>query len=66
MLFILQPTYDIVVSAYSLLELPNQISRLETILKLWNKTEQYLIIVEQGTNVGFKVSHILLKFIYSF
>ncbi|KAK9298295.1 hypothetical protein QLX08_008306 [Tetragonisca angustula] len=49
------PTYDIVVSAYSLLELPNQISRLETILKLWQKTEQYLIIVEQGTNAGFKV-----------
>lgn len=49
------PTYDIVVSAYSLLELPNQISRLETILKLWQKTEQYLIIIEQGTNAGFKV-----------
>ncbi|KAK1121564.1 hypothetical protein K0M31_010359 [Melipona bicolor] len=49
------PTYDIVVSAYSLLELPSQISRLETILKLWQKTEQYLIIIEQGTNAGFRV-----------
>mgnify|MGYP004582824023 CR=1 FL=1 len=46
------------VSAYSLLELPNQISRLETILKLWQKTEQYLIIIEQGTNAGFGVSYI--------
>ncbi|CAD1480449.1 unnamed protein product, partial [Heterotrigona itama] len=51
------PTYDIVVSAYSLLELPNQISRLETILKLWQKTEQYLIIIEQGTNAGFRCPH---------
>ncbi|XP_060831957.1 methyltransferase-like protein 17, mitochondrial [Bombus pascuorum] len=49
------PTYDIVVSAYSLFELPHQMSRLETISKLWHKTEQYLIIIEQGTNAGFKL-----------
>ncbi|KAG6804124.1 methyltransferase-like protein 17, mitochondrial [Apis mellifera caucasica] len=60
------PTYDIVVSAYSLLELPNQISRLETILKLWNKTEQYLIIVEQGTNVGFKIINEARDFILNY
>ncbi|XP_006624305.2 methyltransferase-like protein 17, mitochondrial [Apis dorsata] len=60
------PTYDIVVSAYSLLELPNQISRLETILKLWNKTERYLIIVEQGTNIGFKIINEAREFILNY
>lgn len=44
-------------SAYSLLELPHQMSRFETLSKLWRKTEQYLIIIEQGTNVGFRVSY---------
>jgi ribosomal protein RSM22 (predicted rRNA methylase) len=36
--------------------MPSQESRLETILKLWRKTGKYLIIVEKGTNAGFKVS----------
>ncbi|KAL6425596.1 hypothetical protein ACFW04_009619 [Cataglyphis niger] len=49
----MNPTYDIVMSAYSLFELPSQQFRLETILKLWKKTEKYLIIVEEGTNAGF-------------
>ncbi|XP_024944255.1 methyltransferase-like protein 17, mitochondrial isoform X2 [Cephus cinctus] len=49
------PPYDIVVSAYSLMELPNTESRLQTILKLWRKTNKYLVIVEQGTNAGFKL-----------
>ncbi|CAK9798147.1 Methyltransferase-like protein 17, mitochondrial [Anthophora quadrimaculata] len=49
------PTYDIVVSAYSLLELSNQKARIQTLLKLWQKTEKYLIIVEQGTRVGYKI-----------
>nr|CAD7261569.1 unnamed protein product [Timema shepardi] len=48
--------YDIVVSAYALFELPSSESRLETILALWNKTQAYLVIVEQGTNAGFKVA----------
>nr|CAD7616716.1 unnamed protein product [Timema genevievae] len=47
--------YDIVVSAYALFELPSSESRLETILALWNKTQAYLVIVEQGTNAGFKI-----------
>lgn len=41
-------------SAYSLLELPSRQARLETVLNLWNKTEKYLVIVEQGSNAGFK------------
>lgn len=48
-------TYDLVVSAYSLLELPSFETRMETILRLWNKTEKYLVIVEYGSNAGFKV-----------
>lgn len=57
------PTYDIVVSAYSLLELPHQMSRLEIISKLWHKTERYLIIIEQGTNVGFRLVNEAREFI---
>ncbi|XP_011866454.1 PREDICTED: methyltransferase-like protein 17, mitochondrial isoform X2 [Vollenhovia emeryi] len=48
-------TYDIVVSAHTLFELPGLESRLDAILKLWTKTENYLIIVEEGTNAGFKL-----------
>lgn len=48
-------TYDVVISAYSMLELPNFKTRMETLVTLWNKTEHYLIIVEYGTNGGFKV-----------
>lgn len=49
-------------SAYSLFELSGMESRLETILKLWTKTENYLIIVEEGTNAGFKVSISVISF----
>ncbi|XP_066254248.1 ribosome assembly protein METTL17, mitochondrial [Euwallacea similis] len=55
--------YDLVASSYSLLELPSAESRLETVLNLWNKTHQYLIIVEQGTNAGFKVVNEVRDFI---
>lgn len=50
-----QIEYDLVVSAYSLMELPTMEMRLETILNLWNKTQHYLVVVEQGTNAGFKI-----------
>lgn len=55
MVDIWQIEYDIVVSAYSLMELPTMEMRLETILNLWNKTQRYLVVVEQGTNAGFKI-----------
>jgi ribosomal protein RSM22 (predicted rRNA methylase) len=55
-LVVLQLKYDVVISAYTLLELPSARTRLETILNLWNKTDKYLVIVEHGTNAGFKVS----------
>ncbi|KAJ6643438.1 Methyltransferase-like protein 17, mitochondrial [Pseudolycoriella hygida] len=47
--------FDVVVSAYSLFELPDTQSRLEAVLNLWNKCDRYLVIVEQGTMAGFKV-----------
>lgn len=55
--------YNIVLSAFSLFEMPNMQSRLETIQKLWNKTEDFLIIVEQGTNAGFRVVNEAREFV---
>ncbi|CAH2062443.1 unnamed protein product, partial [Iphiclides podalirius] len=55
--------YDIVLSAFSLFEMPDMKSRLETIQKLWNKTENFLIIVEQGTNAGFQIVNEAREFV---
>ncbi|XP_011562552.3 methyltransferase-like protein 17, mitochondrial [Plutella xylostella] len=55
--------YNIVLSAYSLFEMPNMKSRLETIQKLWNKTEDFLIIVENGTYAGFKIVNEAREFV---
>lgn len=35
--------------------MPDAKTRLQTIQNLWNKCDRYLIIVEQGTNAGFKL-----------
>lgn len=51
----LQTSYDLVVSAYSLLELPSTSTRIDTLINLWNKTDKYLVLVEYGTNGGFRV-----------
>lgn len=48
-------SYDIVLSAYSLLELPSLKNRLEVVNNLWNKAGKYLIFAESGTNAGFQV-----------
>lgn len=58
--------YNIVLSAYSLFELPDQKSRLETIQKLWNKTEDFLIVVEQGSRAGFHIVNEARDFILNF
>lgn len=42
-------------SAYSLLELPDAKTRLETLQTLWNKCDRYLVIIEQGTRAGYKL-----------
>ena len=49
----LQIKYDIVVSAFSLLELPSLASRVQTIENLWHKTDDLLVIIEHGKKPGF-------------
>ncbi|KAF6202455.1 hypothetical protein GE061_004855 [Apolygus lucorum] len=49
------PKYDVVVSSFSLLELPSVGARLETVLNLWTKTEDFLVLIEFGTMAGFQV-----------
>lgn len=47
--------FDLVVSAYSLFELPDIKNRFETLLNLWNKTKKYIVLVEMGTRAGFNL-----------
>lgn len=47
--------YDLVISSRSLFELPNMTSRLKIIDVLWRKTSGYLVLVEAGTNAGYKL-----------
>lgn len=58
----LQISYDLVVSAYSLVELSSLKERLKTLDILWNKTNNYLVIVEQGSAAGFNVRFIIFNF----
>lgn len=53
--YMLQRKYNLVVSSYSLLDLPSQEIRLKTLSNLWNKTEDFLVLVENGTSAGFNV-----------
>ncbi|XP_075541111.1 ribosome assembly protein METTL17, mitochondrial-like isoform X1 [Dermacentor variabilis] len=46
--------FDLVVSAFSLMELPNAVQRLETVASLWGKTNGLLVLVENGTQAGHK------------
>lgn len=55
--------YDIVLSAYSFFELPNLKNRLEVANNLWNKTDKYLIFVENGTYAGFQVLNEIREFL---
>ncbi|KAG8185565.1 hypothetical protein JTE90_017568 [Oedothorax gibbosus] len=45
--------YDLVVSAYSLLDLPSFEERLKVIDILWRKTKDILVIIEHGNFAGF-------------
>ncbi|GAU96352.1 hypothetical protein RvY_07811 [Ramazzottius varieornatus] len=45
--------YDIVTSAYSLLDLPNVRERLKTVRSLWQKTKRFLVLVELGSVAGY-------------
>lgn len=55
--------YNIVLSAFTLFEMPSMKTRLETIQKLWNKTEDFLIIVEHGSNAGFRIVNEAREFV---
>lgn len=48
-----QIKYDMVVSSYTLMELPNQRSRVQVIENLWNKTQDLLVLIETGSPEGF-------------
>ncbi|GBN15875.1 Methyltransferase-like protein 17, mitochondrial [Araneus ventricosus] len=45
--------YDLVVSAFSLLDLPSVEDRVRTIDTLWRKTKDILVIIENGNLSGF-------------
>ncbi|CAH1791421.1 unnamed protein product [Owenia fusiformis] len=49
--------YDVVVSAYSLMELKHTKDRLEVVESLWKRTNGYLVLVEYGSNAGFQCIH---------
>lgn len=53
--FFLQTKYDLMLSAYALMELPNLKTRIETLLTLWNKCDGYLVLIEEGNNAGFSL-----------
>lgn len=44
--------FDLVVSAFSLNELPGQPQRVETVQTLWRKTDGFLVLIENGTKEG--------------
>lgn len=56
--------YDIVLSAYSMFELPSLRNRVEVANSLWNKASQYLIFIENGTNAGFRVLNEIRDFLF--
>ena len=47
--------YDIVISSYSLSELPTEKERLILLKLLWEKTERYLILIEHGNFYGYYI-----------
>lgn len=47
--------YNLVIASRSLFELPDITSRLKTLDVLWRKTSGYLVLVEAGTNAGYKM-----------
>ncbi|XP_053450757.1 methyltransferase-like protein 17, mitochondrial isoform X2 [Nycticebus coucang] len=44
--------FDVVVSAFSLSELPSKDARTEVVQTLWRKTSHFLVLVENGTKAG--------------
>jgi len=48
--------YDIVVAAYTLSELPFPHQRIQALRNLWEKTNDFLVIVEPGNTEGFEIA----------
>ncbi|XP_057580614.1 methyltransferase-like protein 17, mitochondrial isoform X2 [Hippopotamus amphibius kiboko] len=44
--------FDVVVSAFSLSELPSKADRTNVVQTLWRKTSHFLVLVENGTKAG--------------
>ncbi|XP_055989766.1 methyltransferase-like protein 17, mitochondrial isoform X2 [Sorex fumeus] len=47
--------FDVVVSAFSLSELPSRAHRTEIVQTLWRKTNRFLILLENGTKAGHRL-----------
>ncbi|XP_074838444.1 ribosome assembly protein METTL17, mitochondrial isoform X2 [Carettochelys insculpta] len=47
--------FDLVVSAFSLQELPSLAERRDTVRTLWRKTDGFLVLVENGTKEGHQI-----------
>lgn len=47
--------YNLVVSAFTLIELPSKEERVDMIKLLWRKTLGFLVLVENGTKAGFNL-----------
>ncbi|XP_031627853.1 methyltransferase-like protein 17, mitochondrial [Contarinia nasturtii] len=45
----------LILSAFTLNELPDLKTRLDTLLTLWKKCDGYMVLIENGTNTGFKL-----------
>lgn len=48
-----QVKYDIVIASHTLTEMPFRSQRIQAIRSLWQKTNDFLVIVEPGNNEGF-------------
>jgi hypothetical protein len=55
--------YDLVLSAFSMFELPTLKNRLETISNLFSKCSKYLVFVENGSNAGFRAISEIREFV---
>ncbi|XP_032232863.1 methyltransferase-like protein 17, mitochondrial isoform X2 [Nematostella vectensis] len=47
-------TYDVVISSYSLSEIPHVALKKEVLRNLWAKANDFLVLVEYGNNEGFE------------
>lgn len=55
--------FHLVLSAFTLMELPDLKTRLQTLLTLWKKCDGYMVLVENGTNAGFNLIHEAREFL---